>query len=305
MSAGSRQDETFQKWAKESAPGFIFALKAAQDITHKYRLSMEAAERTQFMFDRARDGLGAKLGPILFQLPATFKKDAALLSSFCARLPAGCKAAFEFRHADWYCDEIYAILRQYNVSIVENVSLDNSVVSTDTVTADFTYLRFHKSLDTDNVNFPREFLEPYARRLVERRGQGLAQHLFFMNDVNGHGPKNACLLLEMANTIAGTSVAALWRPRATVKPGGRGSLDAFFAKKTKPAPAPAPAADAAEPEAKRHKAEPCEDAGDVPATEAGDASAAAEAGDGGAAAGDSGTAGGGAGATDPEVVVLD
>ena len=43
-----------QKWAKDTPRGFIFVLKALQDITHKYRLSIEAIDRVHHMYDRAR-----------------------------------------------------------------------------------------------------------------------------------------------------------------------------------------------------------------------------------------------------------
>jgi hypothetical protein len=47
-------------------------------------------------FSDSRECLGDKLGPILFQLPPTFKKDCALLQAFCSHLPSGCKVCVSF-----------------------------------------------------------------------------------------------------------------------------------------------------------------------------------------------------------------
>ena len=40
-----------------------------------------------------RECLGEKLGPILFQLPPTFKKDTNTLCAFCGRLPVGIRVS--------------------------------------------------------------------------------------------------------------------------------------------------------------------------------------------------------------------
>ena len=54
--------------------------------------------------------LGAKRGPVLFQLPARFKADGERLASFLKLLSKKYKYAFEFRDASWYEDDIVAAL---------------------------------------------------------------------------------------------------------------------------------------------------------------------------------------------------
>jgi uncharacterized protein YecE (DUF72 family) len=103
-------------WADQVPPGFRFVLKASRRITHNTRLADEDGSLEYFL--RAVNPLGERLGPTLFQLPPTFKKDAVRLRNFLARLPKRWPAALEFRHASWFDDEVYDLLRAHDVALV-------------------------------------------------------------------------------------------------------------------------------------------------------------------------------------------
>jgi len=98
------------RWAQEVPEGFAFTLKAPRRITHIKRLK-DAAEVVGEFFRRA-DALGDKLGMTLFQCPPTLRKDLPRLREFLGALPAGRRAAFEFRHDSWNDDEVYDALRE-------------------------------------------------------------------------------------------------------------------------------------------------------------------------------------------------
>ena len=55
--------------------------------------------------------LGAKRGPVLFQLPPFLKKDLPRLGEFLQLLPEGHQAVFEFRNDSWFDDDVYAALQ--------------------------------------------------------------------------------------------------------------------------------------------------------------------------------------------------
>ena len=103
-------------WAEQVPPDFRFVLKASRRITHNSRLADEDGSLEYFL--RAVNPLGERLGPTLFQLPPTFKKDAVRLRDFLARLPNRWLAALEFRHASWFDDEVYDLLRSHDVALV-------------------------------------------------------------------------------------------------------------------------------------------------------------------------------------------
>jgi uncharacterized protein YecE (DUF72 family) len=103
-------------WAEEVPPEFRFVMRASRRITHSHRLKDEDGSLAYCL--RAVNPLGPRLGPTLFQLPPTFKKDAGRLQDFLTKLPRHWRAAMEFRHASWFDDEIYALLQARDVSLV-------------------------------------------------------------------------------------------------------------------------------------------------------------------------------------------
>ena len=109
-------EKVLMGWAERVPPDFRFVLKASRRITHNSRLAGEDGSLEYFL--RAINPLGDRLGPTLFQLPPTFKKDAERLRDFLARLPKRWMAAVEFRHASWFDDEVYDLLRSRDVALV-------------------------------------------------------------------------------------------------------------------------------------------------------------------------------------------
>ena len=82
--------KTMGSWDSATPEYFRFGLKAPQKVTHISKL--KNCEEYMGIFQRVVSGLGSKLGPVLFQLPPTFKKDAALLNDFLDTLSGEPKA---------------------------------------------------------------------------------------------------------------------------------------------------------------------------------------------------------------------
>jgi uncharacterized protein YecE (DUF72 family) len=138
--------DTVAAWRDEVPDSFCFAVKATRRITHQKKLA-DVGDDVAHLFDVV-DVLGAKLGPVLFQLPPFLKKDLGLLNAFLSVLPAGRRAALEFRHPSWFSDDVYAALASRNVALVGG-DLEEADKSPPLVaTADFGYLRLRR-LDYD------------------------------------------------------------------------------------------------------------------------------------------------------------
>jgi uncharacterized protein YecE (DUF72 family) len=110
--------ETVERWKAESAPGFKFALKVPQVISHHKRLVNAQAETAEFV-DRLRV-LGDRNGPCFLQLPPTFSA-AHLpdLDAFLSAWPQDLSIAVEPRHAAFFGAheaEFDALLRQHNAA---------------------------------------------------------------------------------------------------------------------------------------------------------------------------------------------
>jgi uncharacterized protein YecE (DUF72 family) len=114
-----------ENWAQVTPPDFRFAIKASRRITHISRLKESAAESVTYLYGNLA-ALGAKRGPVLFQLPPLLKKDLPRLSAFLAMLPAGHRAAFEFRNDTWFTDDVYEALRGAGASLCLSEREDNA-----------------------------------------------------------------------------------------------------------------------------------------------------------------------------------
>ncbi|HUF47625.1 MAG TPA: DUF72 domain-containing protein [Vicinamibacterales bacterium] len=102
-------------WRGQAPDDFLYILKAPRRITHERRLQ-GCDELVQLFTDNARR-LGPHLGPLLFQLPPFARRDVAVLDAFLALLPAGIRAAFEFRHDSWHADDVYAALERHGAAL--------------------------------------------------------------------------------------------------------------------------------------------------------------------------------------------
>jgi uncharacterized protein YecE (DUF72 family) len=135
-------EKLLRGWIEATPAGFQFAVKANQKITHVARL--------RGVRDFTRDFLNAlqpldaekKLGPVLFQLPPFSKCDVPLLKEFLAGLPRSLRAAIEFRHASWFCEEVYGALRAANAALCNAES--EKLETPDVQTTEFAYLRLRK-----------------------------------------------------------------------------------------------------------------------------------------------------------------
>jgi uncharacterized protein YecE (DUF72 family) len=135
------KESVIQGWGSQVPDAFTFAIKASQRITHFARLKPEAASALEYLL-KTTATLGAKLGPILFQLPPNMKKDVDRLRTFLALLPADRRFTVEFRHESWFDDDVYEALRERDVpmTVIDQPDFSSPFVKT----ASWGYLRLHR-----------------------------------------------------------------------------------------------------------------------------------------------------------------
>ena len=178
--------KTTSAWLKQAPEGFRYALKAPQRITHIQRLK-DAGENVRFFCDAARV-LGPHLGPLLFQLPPTFRCDAARLSAFLQDVPSDVRAAFEFRHDSWLNDEVYGLLaaRQAALCIADFGDKTTPLHAT----ARHGYFRLR-----DEGYQPAD-LAKWADRILDQRDRWDEVFVYFKHEEEGKGPEFAKAFVE-------------------------------------------------------------------------------------------------------------
>ena len=185
---------TMQSWREETPEGFVFALKASRQITH-YRKLRDAGESIERFLGRARL-LGEKLGPLLYQLPASMERDDARLQDFLAILPSDLAHVVEFRHASWLHEDVFRILRRYGVALcaVDSPSFNVPLV----LTAPHAYVRFHGPSAMYAGLYSEDDLRHWAHDLRSLAGSAEAVYAYFNNDERGYAVVNA---LELAKGL--------------------------------------------------------------------------------------------------------
>ena len=185
---------TMSSWRNTVPDGFLFAIKASRFITHMKKLKSSKTSSEKF-FHRT-DRLQEKLGPILFQLPPRWRRDAERLAGFLEALPAPCRYAFEFRDPSWLHPEIYEVLRKHNAAFCIHDFRDQQIPRE--ITADFTYVRMHgPSAAAYSGSYPLKELAAWADQIGEWCGRLKQIYVYFNNDIDGHAITNALKLREL------------------------------------------------------------------------------------------------------------
>jgi uncharacterized protein YecE (DUF72 family) len=184
--------ETFAEWNKAVPDDFVYVLKASRYITHMKKLR-DPAESIVSFFDNAAF-LAEKTGAILFQLPPMLKCDYGRLDHFLSKLPKSYRYVFEFRHDDWYREEIYRLLERYNCAFC--IYELNGHLSPVKVTADFVYLRLHGPGGKYQGSYSDETLSEWAAQIREWL-ETKDVFVYFDNDEKGYAAFNALTLKEL------------------------------------------------------------------------------------------------------------
>jgi uncharacterized protein YecE (DUF72 family) len=167
-----------ENWAKSTPAGFRFAIKASRRITHIARLKPETAADSLNYLYRNLAALGAKRGPVLFQLPPAMKKDLPRLTDFLRLLPEDHGAAFEFRNESWFADEVYGALRAAGAALCLSEREDNAAPPL-VETAPWGYVRLRLE------SYSEEELRRWADRLAATAWRDI--FVYFMHEPTAPG----------------------------------------------------------------------------------------------------------------------
>jgi uncharacterized protein YecE (DUF72 family) len=181
------------RWVAQTPSDFVFTVKMSRYVTHVRRLrDLDESERL-FYARIAPLVASPKMGPVLWQLPPTFKRDDDRLRSALDVLPPG-RHCFEFREASWFADDVYELLRQHHVALVIGDD-PRRPFQTHEITSDFTFIRLHAGSRGRNGNYSSSELDEWAERIGRWR-ESVGVYAYFNNDWEGFAVRNASGLKE-------------------------------------------------------------------------------------------------------------
>ena len=192
-----QRPSSYRQWYTQTPRKFVFALKGSRFITHNKKLKDAETPLANFLASGILV-LEEKLGPIVWQLPATARFDADRLAEFFESLPYDTEAAAALarRHAarvDGRCwtdtsmkrrirhaievrsdrfrvPEFARLVRRYGIAVV--VSDAAGWARLEEATTDFVYLRLHGSARTYASRYSDAELDAWAERIARWRDGG-------------------------------------------------------------------------------------------------------------------------------------
>jgi uncharacterized protein YecE (DUF72 family) len=183
--------DAVERWVQQTPDGFVFALKASRYLTHVKRLADLGPGVKRFYEAIGPLVRTSKLGPVLWQLPENFHRNDDRLAGALQALPPG-RHCFEFRHASWFEDEVYALLRAHGAALVIGDDPERPF-QTHELTADWTFVRFHRGNRGRRGNYSASELKEWARRLAQWR-ERIEIYAYFNNDWEAFAVHNALAL---------------------------------------------------------------------------------------------------------------
>ncbi len=196
--------QTFADWQDRTPPGFLMAIKASRYLTHLKRLN-DPAEPVARLLDAAA-GLGARLGPVLLQLPPNLPADPAkldaCLAAFGPAARAAClppvRVAVELRHPSWWTDETKAVLTGRGAALCW-ADRKSRPITPLWRTTDWGYLRLHEGAARPWPSYGRQALRHWIDELAQAWPADSADtYVYFNNDQEGAAITDSAAFVALA-----------------------------------------------------------------------------------------------------------
>jgi uncharacterized protein YecE (DUF72 family) len=193
--------ESLRSWYSRSPKDFRFTVKAPRLITH-YKRFNNAMRETREFYDVVAQGLGDKLGTVLFQLHPGISYTEENLERILETLDASFSNVLEFRHESWWNNNVIASLKQHHLSFcgISYPGLPGQVMKTSEVV----YYRFHGE--------PKLYLSSYSDNELMEKAEAIGKmrsvsdvYAYFNNDIEVAAIFNARKLMQLTGTQWETS----------------------------------------------------------------------------------------------------
>jgi uncharacterized protein YecE (DUF72 family) len=194
---GAQKPASFRRWRDETPDDFVFSVKGPRYATHR-RVLAESGPSIDRFFDSGVLELGAKLGPVLWQFPATTRYDAENFGAFLDLLPrehAGrtIRHVLEARHESFADPGFAALMRRHKVAIALIDAEDQP--GFDEPTADFVYARLKRAAEEVATGYEPTALDAWSAR-ARTWAKARDVFIYVINGAKIRAPAGAMALIE-------------------------------------------------------------------------------------------------------------
>ncbi len=188
-------EAAFKSWYKRTPHNFKFVIKGSRFITHIKRLN-DCEDPLKLLFLRASH-LKNKLACVLWQMPPSFGYDAKRIKNFVNLLKKWPQYlySFEFRNKSWFNEELFALFNKHNINLC--IADSSSYPSTEIITSNFLYLRFHGGKILYTSEYSEKEIKKWSEKINKWKKDKKIIFAFFNNDAYGFAIKNALQLKKL------------------------------------------------------------------------------------------------------------
>jgi len=180
--------QSLKGWHAKAPDGFAFSAKVPRSITHFAKLA-GAETMLEDFYGLLEEGLGDKVGCVLFQLPPQFAYTDERLEKVLQAVKPGFTNVVEFRHESWWRPDVEKALKDANISFCgvsfPKISNDDAVINTSVC-----YYRFHGVPKLFYSEYDEAFLDKIVAQIKGAEGLEKA-YLYFNNTASSAALKNA------------------------------------------------------------------------------------------------------------------
>ena len=189
--------EALKNWYDRSPEQFRFSVKAPRLITH-YKNFLDSERMLGDFYASVYEGLGDKLGTVLFQLPSRLQYSEDLLNRIIETVNPTFDNVLEFRDTSWWSDKVYKILKKNNIIFcgINHPKLPETVIKNNPIL----YYRFHGV----PVLYKSEYNEQIIHQLtneIKSVGKVKEAYVYFNNTWGTGGINNARQMNEAVHRL--------------------------------------------------------------------------------------------------------
>ena len=175
--------------ATGTSDDFLFSLKVHKSITHQMRMK-DAKEKIAEFMDITLEGLGTKLGCVLFQLPPSYSYSEERLEDIIRNVPRHSRNVIEFRHTSWWKEDVYKALADAGLTFCSvsfpGLPADNIMMG------DVFYKRMHGVPELFKSSYADDVLKSLSEEIPDNK----TSFIYFNNTMYEAGYSNAKTLKE-------------------------------------------------------------------------------------------------------------